>query len=112
MARKASKRQPLSIPQVRKILETMGEDQLDQFQRRSRDYAAKFSKLDSDAAESLVEALTDKFELNVEEAVQIANSMPKSIEELRVFLAGGRRIVETSKLEAILSLLDENRKEK
>lgn len=76
------------------------------------DYAAKFSKLDSDAAESLVEALTEKFELNVEEAVQIANSMPKSIEELRVFLAGGRRIVETSKLEAILSLLDENRKEK
>lgn len=76
------------------------------------DYAAKFSKLGSDAAESLVEALTEKFELNVEEAVQIANSMPKSIEELRVFLAGGRRIVETSKLEAILSLLDENRKEK
>ncbi|MDH5687254.1 MAG: RNA polymerase Rpb4 [Candidatus Bathyarchaeota archaeon] len=112
MARKASRKQPLSIPQVKKILETMGEEQLDQFQRRSLDYAAKFSKLDSDAAESLVKALTEKFELNVEEAVQIANSMPKSIEELRVFLAGGRRIVETSKLESILSLLDENREEK
>jgi DNA-directed RNA polymerase subunit F len=36
--------------------------------------------------------------------------MPKSVEELRVFLAGGRKIIETSKLEAIVNLLDENRK--
>jgi hypothetical protein len=36
--------------------------------------------------------------------------MPKSIEELKVFLAGGRKIIEVSKLEAILSLLGEHRK--
>jgi DNA-directed RNA polymerase subunit F len=35
--------------------------------------------------------------------------MPKTIEELRVFLAGGRKIVETSKLEKILSILDKYR---
>jgi len=38
------------------------------------------------------------------------NCMPESIEEIRVFLAGGRKIVETSKLQGILSLLDEYRK--
>jgi DNA-directed RNA polymerase subunit F len=36
--------------------------------------------------------------------------MPKSIEELRVFLAGGRKIIETAKLEAIVNLLNEHRK--
>jgi DNA-directed RNA polymerase subunit F len=41
--------------------------------------------------------------------VQIVNCMPKSVEELRVFLAGGRKIIETSKLEAIVRLLDEHR---
>lgn len=112
MARKTFKRQPLTIPEVKKILETVGAEQLDQFQRRSLDYTVKFSKLDGDAAENLVKALIKEFELDVEETIQIVNSMPKSIEELRVFLAGGRRIVETSKLEAILSLLEENRQEK
>jgi len=36
--------------------------------------------------------------------------MPESIEEIRVFLAGGRKIVEMSKLQEILNLLDEYRK--
>ncbi|NIW11889.1 MAG: hypothetical protein GWN33_15900 [Gammaproteobacteria bacterium] len=46
----------------------------------------------------------------MEEAVQLVNCMPQSIEEIRVFLAGGRKIVETSKLQAILGVLDEYRK--
>jgi DNA-directed RNA polymerase subunit F len=36
--------------------------------------------------------------------------MPESIEEIRVFLAGGRKIVEASKLQEILNVLDEYRK--
>jgi hypothetical protein len=31
------------------------------------------------------------------------------VDELRVFLASGRKIIETSKLEAILALLDDSR---
>jgi DNA-directed RNA polymerase subunit F len=38
--------------------------------------------------------------------------MPETFGELRVFLAGGRKIVETSKLESILSLLGKYRKKK
>jgi DNA-directed RNA polymerase subunit F len=48
--------------------------------------------------------------LEEEEAVQIINCMPESIQELRVFLAGGRRMMETSKLERMLAFLDEYRK--
>ena len=112
MPKKILKIQPITIPEVKKILETLGEEQLDQFQRRSLDYAAKFSKVDAETAEKLVKGLTEKYGLEVKEAIQIVNCMPKSIEELRVFLAGGRRIIETSKLEAILSFLEEHREEK
>ncbi|MEJ2272029.1 MAG: aconitase family protein, partial [Candidatus Bathyarchaeota archaeon] len=58
----------------------------------------------------LVNDLKEKFELNEEEAVQIINAMPESIQEIRVFLAGGRKIIETSKLEKILAFLNKYRK--
>jgi len=109
MVRKVLKVQPITIPQVRALLKSIGEENLDQFQRRTLDYASKFSKLSAESAEKLLEELKGEAGLSEEEAVQIVNCMPKSIEELRVFLAGGRRIVETSKLELILSLLDKYR---
>jgi len=100
----------LTLPEVKKLLESIGEENLDQFQRRTFDYVSKFSKADTEAAEKLVEKLVTEFGLEVEEAVQIVNSMPKSVEELRVFLAGGRKIIETSKLKAIVDLLEEHRR--
>jgi len=111
VARKALKEQSITIPQVKETLEAIGEEKLDQFQRRTLDYAAKFSKVDPSMAETLVNKLVEQFEMEKEEAVQIVNCMPESIEEIRVFLAGGRRIMETSKLERILTFLDEYRKE-
>jgi len=41
--------------------------------------------------------------------VQVVNCAPESVDEMRVFLAGGRKIIETTKLEAIIGLLNENR---
>ncbi|MEM1565674.1 MAG: RNA polymerase Rpb4 [Candidatus Bathyarchaeia archaeon] len=99
----------LTIPQVKKILEGIGEENLDQFQRRVLDYASKFSKVDAETAEILVRKLVEEFGLEEAEAVQIVNCMPTSIEELRVFLGGGRKIVEASKLEAMVKLLNEHR---
>jgi DNA-directed RNA polymerase subunit F len=108
--RKALKERPITVPQVKETLEAIGEEKLNQFQRRTLDYAAKFSKVDSDTAEMLVDKLVKQFELEEEEAVQIINCMPESIQEIRVFLAGGRRMMETSKLERMLAFLDEYRK--
>ena len=110
MSRKPLKEQILTVAQVKKILESLGEEKLDQLQRRSLDYASKFSRITPEKAEMLVKSLMEKFELEKEEAVLLVNCMPESIEEIRVFLAGGRKIVETSKLQGILSLLDEYRK--
>jgi len=110
MSKKALRERPLTIPEVKKLLESLGEDKLDQFQRRSLDYSSKFSRIEPEKAEELVKALIEKFGLEEEEAIQVVNSMPESIEEIRVFLAGGRKIVEMSKLQEILNLLDEYRK--
>jgi len=110
MASKPLKEKILTVAQVKKMLESLGEEKLDQLQRRSLDYASKFSRIDTEKADILVKNLMEEFELEKEEAVQLVNCMPESIEEVRVFLAGGRRIVETSKLQRILSLLDEYRK--
>jgi DNA-directed RNA polymerase subunit F len=103
------KEKKLTVPQVKKLLEQLGEENLDQFQRRTLDYASKFSKCDAETAEKLVDKLILEFGLEETEAVQIVNCMPSSIEELRVFLGGGRKIIESSKLEEIVKLLNEHR---
>jgi DNA-directed RNA polymerase subunit F len=100
----------LTLPQVKKIMESIGEENLDQLQRRTFDYVSKFSKVEAEASEKLVQRLMTDFGLEEVEAIEIVNCMPKSIEELRVFLAGGRKIIETSKLEAIVNMLNEHRK--
>jgi DNA-directed RNA polymerase subunit F len=110
MARKSLRERALTVPEVKKMLESIGEDKLDQFQRRSLDYASKFSKVDDDKAQTVVKTLVSEYGLEEEEAIQVVNCMPQSVEEIRVFLAGGRKIIETTKLQTILSLLDKYRK--
>ena len=110
MARKALKERTITVPQVKEALESIGEERLDQFQRRSLDYATKFTKVDPEIVDTIVKEFMEKFEVEEEEAVQIINAMPESIQEIRVFLAGGRRIIESSKLEKILVFLNKYRK--
>jgi DNA-directed RNA polymerase subunit F len=99
----------LTLPQVKKLLEAIGEENLDQFQRRTLDYVNKFSKVDATKAKKLLEKLVKEFGIDEVEAVQVVNCLPETVDELRVFLAGGRKIIETAKLEAIISLLNESR---
>jgi len=99
----------LALPQVKSVLEAIGEENLDQFQRRTLDYVNKFSKVDAKVAERLLEKLVKEFGLEEAEAVQVVNCMPETADELRVFLASGRKIIETAKLEAIIALLDDSR---
>ena len=109
MSENTEREKALTLPEVKKSLESLGEENLDQFQRRTLDYASKFSKVEAESAEKVVKKLVKEFGLETEGAIQIVNCMPKSIEELRVFLGAGRKIIETSKLEAIVNLIDEHR---
>jgi DNA-directed RNA polymerase subunit F len=99
----------LTLPQVKKVLESVGEENLDQLQRRTLDYVNKFSKIQPEKAEELLQTLIKEYEIDEAEAIQILNCLPETVDELRIFLAGGRKIIETAKLKAIVTLLNENR---
>jgi DNA-directed RNA polymerase subunit F len=109
MEKQDSSEKRLALPQVKKVLEAIGEENLDQFQRRTLDYVNRFSKVDAKTVEKLLERLRKDFGLEEAEAVQVANCMPETVDDLRVFLASGRKIIETAKLEAIVSLLNDSR---
>jgi DNA-directed RNA polymerase subunit F len=109
MSKREISESKLTLPQVKQVLESVGEENLDQFQRRTLDYISKFAKVDPAGAEFLLEKLTKEYGLDEDEAVQIVNCMPESVDELRIFLAGGRKIIETQKLGSIVALLNEKR---
>ncbi len=109
MSKREVSESKLTLPQVKQTLESIGEENLDQFQRRTLDYVSKFTKVSPEDAAFLLEKLMKEYVLDEDEAVQIINCMPETVDELRVFLAGGRKIIETQKLSAIVSLLNEKR---
>ncbi len=97
----------ITISEVRKILEEK-EAELDEIQRRALDFARKFARLELGKAREIVERLTKEFDLTVDEAVQIVNCMPSSVEELRIFFpAGKRRILIEPRLKDMIKLLSE-----
>ena len=49
-----------------------------------------------------MDKLVKEYGLDENEAVQIINCMPETVDELRIFLAGGRKIIETQKLASIV----------
>lgn len=108
MPKKVIAEKEITVPEVKRLLESI--EELNLFQLRTLEYVNRFSKLDERSAEELVNRLVERYNIDQEDAVQIVNSMPTSIEELRVFFAASRRkIILTSRLEEILRLLDEYR---
>ncbi len=109
MPRKIVDESEITVSEVKRALEK-SKKSLDEFQQRTYDYVKKFSKLGEDKAKELVKALIEQFDVEKTGAVQIVNCMPESIEELRGFFVGSKKkIIVTSKLEAVLKLLDSYR---
>ena len=79
-----------------------------QIQRWTFDYVGKFAKTDSRKAQKMVKQLIEQCELKEEEAVEVVNVMPKSLEELRAFTFGWKKLILTDNLEKILSILKTN----
>lgn len=97
---------PATTAEAKKTLERAKEEELGEFQRRTLDYAGKFSKIAATKAEKFVRELSEKYQLDRKDAIQIANTMPRSIEELRTILTVKGRIIGGSQLEDILKLVD------
>jgi DNA-directed RNA polymerase subunit F len=102
------KKEIITLPQVKEILEIVKPDEMDQIQRWTFDYVGKFAKTDSRKAQKMVKQLIEQCELKAEEAVEVVNVMPKSLEELRAFTFGWKKLILTDNLEKILSILKTN----
>lgn len=102
------KREIVTLSEVKKILETIPVDEMDQIQRWTFDYSKKFSKVDYEPAKEMVGRLVAEGDLTNEESVELVNVMPRSIEELRAFTFGWKKLIVTEKLEKIKSILLSN----
>jgi DNA-directed RNA polymerase subunit F len=102
------KKQVITLPEVKEILERVKPDDMDQIQRWTYDYAGKFAKTNSRMAQKMVKQLIQQCELKEEEAVEVVNVMPKSLEELRAFTFGWKKLILTDTLEKMLNILQMN----
>jgi DNA-directed RNA polymerase subunit F len=104
MSDKATKK-VLTIPEANQILQKIDVEKADQIQKRTLDYTTKFAKATADGAKKLRKQLETEAGLSDEEAVELVNVMPKSVEELRTFTSGWRKLLSTETLEKILKIL-------
>ncbi len=104
MAEKTSKKL-LTIAEAHQILQKIDVVKADQIQKRTLDYTSKFAKSTPESAKKLRKELETECGLSEEEAVEVVNVTPKSIEELRTFTSGWRKLLPTETLEKILKVL-------
>ena len=89
----------MSIPEVLEVLEDLykkRKGEFDSFQEHSLIYARTFSKISAKKVEKIKKMLMDTYELDEEQAVQVINIFPSTVEELRVLF---EKDLKASKLE-------------
>ena len=96
----------ITLPDVKEILETRKVDEMDQIQRWTYDYVSKFAKSSSQVSRAIINELVSSCDLKEDEAVEIANAMPTSIEELRAFTFGWKKLILTDTLNKILDIIN------
>ena len=99
----------LSLAEAQQVMQKIDVEKADQIQKRTLDYAAKFSKSTAEAAKKMRKQLETDCGLSSEESAEVVNTMPKSIEELRTFTAGWKKLLPTETLEKILKILNTGR---
>jgi len=101
------KRTVISIPEAKEILEKIDIEKADQIQKRTLDYVLKFSKIEPEKAIKMKEKLINDCSLTDEEATELINIMPKSIEEIRIFTSGWKKLLSTEVVNKIRKILSE-----
>lgn len=79
---------PISVPEVRKILldRAMEGEDLSYMQRIALEHAQLTSRISSDVAKKIVDDLMKTFSMTKKSAITLANFIPNNIEELKVLL--------------------------
>ena len=101
------RRQAVSIPEVKEILEKEDPESMDQIQRWTHDYVSKFTKIDAKTAKKMKEELVKECDITEEEAVEIVNILPTTLAELRSFTFGWKKLILAESLEKMLKIIKE-----
>lgn len=100
-------RKEITISEAKAMIDAI--ESPNQFQVRTKEYAEKFSKIDPAKAGKLLEELLN-LKIERDDAIQVVNCMPSTVEELRVFFSSGRkRLIATTQLEEMLKTMDKYR---
>jgi len=102
------KKQPISVSEVKEIMEKSDPESMDQIQRWTFDYVSKFAKIDGKAAKKLKQQLVKECGITEEEAVEIVNNLPNTEAELRAFTFGWKKLILAETLEKMLKIIKEN----
>lgn len=102
-----SKKTIITLAEAKELLSKIDLEKADQIQKRTLDYTMKFSKIDAQKAKELKEKLIKECSLSVEEAVELINIMPKTMEEIRSFSSGWKKILPSETVEKIIKILTE-----
>ena len=102
------KKQPISISEVKELMEKSDPESMDQIQRWTFDYVSKFAKIDGKAAKKLKQQLVKECAITEEEAVEIVNNLPTTEAELRAFTFGWKKLILAETLEKMLKIIKEN----
>jgi DNA-directed RNA polymerase subunit F len=99
------KKELVTLAHVKDLLESVKPDDMDQIQRWTADYVTKFAKVDGKTAAKMFKKLVDDCDLTEEEAAEVINIMPTTLEELRAFTFGWKKLILTDTLEKMLNIL-------
>jgi DNA-directed RNA polymerase subunit F len=100
-----NRKEIITLPEVKEILQKVKLDEMDQIQRWTFDFVTRFSKIDAKTSRKMVEEQMKECELKEEEAVELVNILPASLEELRSFTFGWKKLILTNTLEKMLEIL-------
>lgn len=87
MVRKILEKKTMTIPEVLEVLEDLNKKrkgEFDSFQESSLIYARTFSKVPVKQVEKIKTMLINDYSLDEENAIQVINILPSTIEELKV----------------------------
>lgn len=110
MVRRVISEKDITIAEANRAIKAKKEEELDQFQRRTLEYTSKFSKLDAEKAEKLVEQLVQETGMSRKESIMIVNVMPRRSEELMgLFSSSMKRLMSKADAEKVLKILKESK---
>ena len=101
------KKQAISLPEVKEILQKEDPEKLDQIQRWTYDYVTKFTKTDASNAKKAKQKLVKECELTEEQAVELINISPRSLAEIRTFTFGWKKLILEENQGKILNIIKE-----